>query len=91
MPNKYKSSATTIPLDQAVGTVLAYDITEIRPGQFKGPAFKKGYVIKEDDLDHLERLGKKHLYVLHIGPDEVHEDTPPLDWLNPWPAGCYFY
>ena len=78
MVNKYKFSATTITLDQAVGTVLAHDITEIRPGQFKGPAFKKGYIIKEADLDHLERLGKKHLYVLHIGPDELHEDEAAL-------------
>jgi transcriptional regulator of NAD metabolism len=37
--------------------VLAYDITEIRPGQFKGPAFKKGYIVKEEDLEHLRRLG----------------------------------
>jgi len=74
MPSKYKSSATVIPVDQAVGMVLAHDITEIRPGQFKGPAFKKGDIISEEDLDHLRRLGKEHLYVLHIAPDELHED-----------------
>jgi len=45
MPNKFKSSARLIPVDKAVGTVLAHDITEIRPGQFKGPAFKKGYIV----------------------------------------------
>lgn len=55
MFNKYKISATIIPLDQAVGTLLAHDITEIRSDQFKGPAFKKGYIIKEAGLDHLER------------------------------------
>jgi molybdopterin biosynthesis enzyme len=78
MPSKYKSSATTIPLDQAVGKVLAHDITEIRPGQFKGAAFRKGYVVKEEDLPHLRRLGKEHLFVLHIGPGEVHEDDAAL-------------
>ncbi|MBW2095677.1 MAG: molybdopterin-binding protein [Deltaproteobacteria bacterium] len=78
MGNKYKSSATIISLEEAVGKVLAHDITEIRPGQFKGPAFKKGYIIREDDLEHLRRLGKEHLYVLHMGPDELHEDEAAI-------------
>ena len=30
-----------IKLHDAVGTKLAHDITEIRPGEFKGPAFRK--------------------------------------------------
>ncbi len=74
MPNKYQSSATIIPVDQAVGKILAHDITEIRPGQFKGAAFKKGDLIREEDIPHLRRLGKEHLYVLHLQPGEVHED-----------------
>ena len=78
MSNKLKTSVTTIPLDQAVGKVLGHDITEIRPGQFKGPAFKKGHIISEDDLDHLRRLGKKHLFILHIGQGEVHEDDAAI-------------
>ena len=78
MHNKYKSSATIINLDQAIGKVLAHDITEIRPGQFKGPSFRKGHIIKEEDLDHLRRLGKGHLFVLHIGPGEVHEDEAAI-------------
>jgi len=78
MPSKFRSSAITIPLDQAAGKVLAHDITEIRPGQFKGPAFKKGYIVREEDLEHLRRLGKQHLFVLHIGPGEVHEDEAAI-------------
>ena len=78
MPNKYRSSATVIPVDQAVGTVLAHDITEIRPGQFKGTSFKKGHVVTEKDLPHLRRLGKEHLFVLNIGPQEVHEDEAAI-------------
>lgn len=76
--SKYKSSATVIPVEEAVGKVLAHDITEIRPGQFKGAAFKKGHVVQEQDLPHLRRLGKEHLYVLHIEPGEVHEDDAAL-------------
>ncbi|MBW1767326.1 MAG: molybdopterin-binding protein [Deltaproteobacteria bacterium] len=74
MPNKFKSSGKVIPVDKAVGTILAHDITEIRPGQFKGTAFKKGQIISKEDLDHLRRLGKENLFILEIGPDEVHED-----------------
>jgi molybdenum cofactor synthesis domain-containing protein len=74
MASKHKGAATTIPLHQAVGKVLAHDITEIRPGQFKGPAFKKGHVVREEDLAHLRRLGKEHIFVLHMEPGEVHED-----------------
>ncbi|MCP4680758.1 MAG: molybdopterin-binding protein [Desulfobacterales bacterium] len=78
MPDKYKSSANIISLDDAVGTVLAHDITEIRPGQYKGSAFKKGHIILEEDLAHLRKLGKEHLYVLHIAPDELHENDAAI-------------
>jgi molybdenum cofactor synthesis domain-containing protein len=74
MPTKFKSSGAFIPLDQAVGTILAHDITEIRPGQFKGAAFKKGHMVTEADLPHLRRLGKEHLFALHLEPGEIHED-----------------
>ena len=76
--NKYKSSATILSLEDAVGKVLAHDITEIRPGQFKGAAFKRGHVVQEQDIPHLKRLGKEHLFVLHIEPGEVHEDDAAL-------------
>jgi hypothetical protein len=64
----------TISVKDAVGTVLAHDITEIRPGDFKGRAFKKGHIVKEEDICHLQKLGKENLFVLNIGEDEMHED-----------------
>jgi hypothetical protein len=78
MPSKFKSSATIIALEEAVGKVIAHDMTEIRPGLYKGPAFKKGHIITEEDLPHLRRLGKEHLYVLQIEPGELHEDDAAL-------------
>ncbi len=57
-----------------MGTVLAHDITEIRPGEFKGRAFKKGHVIRQEDVCHLQRLGKEHLFVLQVADDEMHEN-----------------
>jgi len=63
-----------IELKDAVGHTLAHDITEIRPGEFKGPAFLKGHNVCEEDLCRLQRLGKNHLYVLHLEEDEIHEN-----------------
>jgi hypothetical protein len=64
----------TISVKDAVGSVLAHDITEIRPGEFKGCAFRKGHIIREEDVCHLQRIGKEHLFVLKIAEDELHED-----------------
>jgi len=63
-----------IPLHEAIGCVLAHDITEIRVGEFKGAAFLKGHIVREEDIPHLKRLGKEHLFVLTIGDNEMHED-----------------
>ena len=63
-----------IKLKDAVGTKLAHDITEIRPGEFKGPAFRKGHTVCNDDLCRLQKLGKNHLYTIDLAEDEIHED-----------------
>ncbi len=67
-------SAKTVPIVEAIGMVLAHDITEIRKDEFKGRAFKKGHIIRVEDITHLKRLGKEHLFVLSLSPDEMHED-----------------
>ena len=61
-------------LQEAVGSKLAHDITEIRPGEFKGPAFRRGHTVCEADLCHLQKLGKNHLYILDLAEDEIHEN-----------------
>lgn len=63
-----------ISVKDAVGTNLAHDITEIRPGEFKGPAFSKGHTVCEEDLCHLQRLGKNHLFLIDLEDDELHEN-----------------
>ncbi len=64
----------SIPVDQAVGMVLPHDITEIRKDQFKGRAFRKGHIVRSEDIDHLRRLGKEHIYVLELSEEEIHEN-----------------
>lgn len=63
-----------IKTTEAVGCVLQHDITEIIPGEFKGRAFKKGHIITEEDIPHLLRLGKDHIFVFELGEDKIHEN-----------------
>ena len=63
-----------IKLKDAVGTKLAHDITEIRPGEFKGAAFQKGHTVCNEDLCHLQKLGKNNLYLIDLDEDEIHEN-----------------
>jgi molybdopterin biosynthesis enzyme len=65
---------TKIAVEDAVGTELAHDITEIRQGEFKGPAFKKGQTVCDGDICHLQKLGKNHLYLIDLEADEIHEN-----------------
>ncbi|MGI6656915.1 MAG: molybdopterin-binding protein [Desulfobulbus sp.] len=67
-----------VPVAEAVGMVLPHDITEIIRGVSKGAAFRKGHVIRPEDVEHLLRLGKEHIYVLELGPDEIHENEAAL-------------
>jgi molybdopterin biosynthesis enzyme len=67
-----------IPVEQAVGMVLPHDITEIVPGKCKGRAFRKGHVIRPEDVEHLRRLGKEHVYVLELTETEIHENEAAL-------------
>ena len=63
-----------VSVEQAVGMVLPHDITEIIKDEFKGRAFKKGDVLRKEDIEHLKRLGKDHIYILELGDDEIHEN-----------------
>lgn len=63
-----------IAVEQAVGTVLAHDLTQIIPGEYKGAKFKKGHVVTEEDIPVMLSMGKKHLYVLEKDDTDVHEN-----------------
>ena len=63
-----------VNVQDAVGTVLAHDLTQIIPGEYKGPKFKKGHEITADDIPVLLSMGKKHLFVLEKDDTDVHEN-----------------
>ena len=47
----------------AAGHVLCHDLTQIIPGTFKGPRFRKGHIVAPEDIPILLSMGKEHLYV----------------------------
>ena len=63
-----------LPVHEAVGAVLCHDITRIVKGESKGPAFKKGHVITEQDIPLLLDVGKEHIYALELVPGVLHEN-----------------
>lgn len=65
----------TIAVEHAVGTVLCHDITKIVPGGEKGPAFRRGHVVREEDIPTLLDIGKANLFVFDPADGYVHEDT----------------
>lgn len=67
-----------VRVEEAVGMVLCHDITRIVPGQFKGPAFRKGHIVREEDIPALLDLGKDHIYIWECGEDYLHENEAAL-------------
>lgn len=63
-----------VPVREAVGMVLCHDVTRIVPGESKGPAFRKGHVIRRQDVPLLRDLGKEHIYVFELGRGRIHEN-----------------
>ncbi|MCW4033628.1 MAG: molybdopterin-binding protein [Candidatus Bathyarchaeota archaeon] len=64
---------TSVELEKSVGKILWHDVTKIIKGKFKGPLFKKGHMIREEDLEELRKIGKNNIYVLELEKDEIHE------------------
>lgn len=67
-----------IPVEQAVGHVLCHDMTQIVPGKFKGPRFRKGHVVMAEDVPVLLSMGKRSIYVWEMRPGMVHENDAAL-------------
>ncbi len=64
----------TIKTEEAVGQILCHDITKIVPGEFKGRIFKKGHIVREEDIEVLLSCGKDILYVWENIEGFIHEN-----------------
>ena len=65
----------------AVGRRTLHDMTEIIPGQSKGPAFSAGHEITIGDLCRLQKMGRERIYVVADSsqdPHWVHENEAAL-------------
>lgn len=67
-----------IEVNKAVGMVLGHDMTKVVPGEFKGVAFARGHVIREEDIPELLSMGKEHIYIMEPGENMVHEEDAAL-------------
>ena len=63
-----------VRVEDAVGQVLCHDMTQIIPGKSKGPRFRKGHVVKPEDIPVLLSMGKRNLYVFELAPGQLHEN-----------------
>lgn len=63
-----------IKTEDAVGHVLCHDITQIIKGVSKGPVFRKGHIIQEEDVPVLLSVGKEHVYIWEFDDSMLHEN-----------------
>ena len=62
-----------IRVEEAVGMELCHDITQMKDG-FKGAVFKRGHIIREEDISLMLDVGKKTVFVWEENAGELHED-----------------
>lgn len=63
-----------VQVHDAVGMVLSHDLTQVIPGKFKGPAFRKGHILRHEDIPRLLDMGKRHVYVFDLSEGLLHEN-----------------
>lgn len=63
-----------IKTTEAVGHVLCHDMTQIIKGEKDGPAFRKGHIVREEDIPVLLSMGKDYLYIWEKQPGMLHEN-----------------
>lgn len=67
-----------VKVEDSVGMIVGHDMTRVIPEQFKGVAFKKGHIIRQEDIEILKKMGKDHIYILEINEGQIHEDEAAL-------------
>ena len=58
----------------AVGHALCHDLTQIIPGEYKGARFRKGHIVKKEDIPVLLSMGKENLYIYELSEGKLHEN-----------------
>ena len=63
-----------IKTENAVGSVLCHDLTQIIKGVTKDAVFRKGHIVQPEDIPVLLSIGKEHLYVWEADENMLHEN-----------------
>ena len=63
-----------IKTEDAVGSVLCHDLTQIIKGVTKDAVFRKGHIVQPEDISVLLSIGKEHLYVWEADENMLHEN-----------------
>lgn len=63
-----------IRTENAVGSVLCHDLTQIIKGVTKDAVFRKGHIVQPEDIPVLLSIGKEHLYVWEADESMLHEN-----------------
>ncbi len=63
-----------IRVEDAVGQVLCHDITQIIKGVTKDAVFRKGHIIREEDIPVLLSVGKENIYIWENDETKLHEN-----------------
>ena len=67
-----------IKVEDAIGSVLCHDITRIVKDEIKDAAFRKGHIVRREDIPLLLSMGKEHLYVWEKKEGMLHENDAAL-------------
>ena len=67
-----------ISVEDAVGQVLCHDMTQIIPGKTKDARFRKGHIVKKEDIPVLLSMGKQNIYVYEMNENMLHENDAAL-------------
>ena len=72
-----------VPVAEAVGQVLCHDIARIVIGEVKDTPFRRGHVIREEDIPAFLELGKEYVFVQEPDDeaalaDKLHEEDVAL-------------
>lgn len=79
-----------VSVEDAVGMELCHDITAMRDG-FKGAEFKRGHIIKEEDIPRLLDIGKRTIFVWEENAGEIHEEDAARRMADMAPVkGCHY-
>jgi molybdenum cofactor synthesis domain-containing protein len=63
-----------VKTEDAIGLVVGHDMTKTIPGVYDGPRFRRGDIIKSEDIPELLSMGKEHIYVIEQEENLVHEE-----------------